>query len=207
LDQAAAVAALTDALNQNKPLDYQLQANTIAAKTDYVRTYSPRLPIYSYCVAAKDADTSLLNQFSASIAQTLSDPRGWSLGGKLKFQQVQSGCGMTLWLASAASLPTFSSGCSALYSCRVGTNVIINADPWLHATPTWNSHGGSLADYRALVVNHEVGHWLGFEHLHCSGPGQLAPVMQQQSIDLEGCQINAWPLQRELDQLRAMKGL
>jgi vancomycin resistance protein YoaR len=207
VDQAAAVAALTQALTELTDLEYTLVTNPVAAQTEYVRTYSPRLPTYTYCVGVRDVDAAYLSQFASSIAQTLSDGRGWSLAGKIKFQQVQSGCGMKLWLAAASALPTFSSGCSALYSCRVGSNVIINQDPWLHATPTWNSHGGSLADYRALVVNHEVGHWLGFDHWHCGGAGQPAPVMQQQSIDLEGCNINAWPLPAELSALRQMKGV
>ena len=53
-----------------------------------------------------------------------------------------------------------------------------------------------------MVINHETGHWLGLGHAYCSGPGQLAPIMQQQSIDMQGCQINSWPLPWELDAVR-----
>jgi hypothetical protein len=63
-----------------------------------------------------------------------------------------------------------------------------------------------LRDYRHMVVNHEAGHFLGFGHANCGGPGQLAPVMQQQSINLQGCQHNPWPLQWERQRLASRLG-
>ena len=47
------------------------------------------------------------------------------------------------------------------------------------------------------MVNHEVGHWLGLGHVSYCGRGNRAAVMQQQSISLEGCNANVWPLYSE----------
>ena len=49
-----------------------------------------------------------------------------------------------------------------------------------------------------MVINHEVGHWLGHGHETCATKGGPAAVMQQQSIDLEGCRFNPWPLESEI---------
>ena len=92
-------------------------------------------------------------------------------------------------------MPTYSSVCSVLYSCRVGRNVIINQSRWRHSSVHFT---GTKATYRTMVVNHETGHWLGRPHARCSGPGKLAPVMQQQSKGMQGCRPNAWPLAREI---------
>lgn len=70
---------------------------------------------------------------------------------------------------------------------------IINQDRWKGATPTWNNAKQSLRDYRHMVVNHEVGHWLDNRHAYCGGKGKKAPVMQQQSVNL-GCEPHQWPL-------------
>jgi hypothetical protein len=76
--------------------------------------------------------------------------------------------------------------------------VIINQTRWNRATPPWNAAGGSLRDYRHMVLNHETGHWLGKGHAGCPGRGKPAPVMMQQSKGLDGCRFNPWPTLREL---------
>ena len=80
----------------------------------------------------------------------------------------------------------------------MGKSVIINDNRWSGATVAWNNAGGDIRNYRHMVINHEVGHWLGHGHLSCSGANNPAAVMQQQSIDLQGCAFNPWPLDSEL---------
>jgi hypothetical protein len=139
-------------------------------------------------------------QFVYQVAETLADDRGWARAG-YAFNRVQSGgqANFSLILIQAELLDTVP-GCSSQWSCRSGVNVYINENRWNNATSAWNGAGGSLRDYRHMVVNHEVGHWLGHGHYNCSdSPNNLAPVMQQQSIDLQGCKFNPWPLEFEIN--------
>jgi hypothetical protein len=84
---------------------------------------------------------------------------------------------------------------------------VLNFDRWIGASPSWNAAGGSLDEYRSMLINHETGHRLGFSHRQCTGAGNPAPVMQQQSISLNGCTFNAWPSQPELDTLHQILGI
>ncbi|MFA5392660.1 MAG: DUF3152 domain-containing protein [Candidatus Paceibacterota bacterium] len=150
-----------------------------------------------YSVITRGIITADLTEFRSQANATLNSGQGWSRLG-VSFQEVSSGGNFLLVLSEASQVPSFSSVCSTIYSCRVGSYVIINQDRWLAATTSWNEAGGSLRDYRHMVINHEIGHWLGHDHGTCSGAGQLAAVMQQQSISLGGCNFNPWPLDSEL---------
>jgi len=150
-----------------------------------------------YYTVSQNGPTSDLGTFANLAHETLNDARGWSRLGA-KFVRVESGGTLRLVLAEASRLPSYSSGCSVDWSCAVGNTVIINDDRWTGASTAWNAAGGSLRDYRHMVINHETGHWLGHGHESCSAAGASASVMQQQSIDLMGCTFNPWPLESEL---------
>ncbi len=162
---------------------------------------------YTYNVAARGPVVTDLGQFSDHVARTLADPRGWSLGGSLRFVRTDGPADFTIWLAAAASVPSFGPPCSVEWSCRAGRNVIINEDRWRGASAAWPY---SLDSYQHFVVNHEVGHWLGFDHASCAGFGERAPVMAQQSkggSQLGLCRFNVWPLPGERSAAGARHGV
>ncbi len=168
--------------------------------TTAARTIGYRVPVrrrVTYHVETRGRITTSLATFKRQAQQTLAHAQGWRNGGT-QFRRVKRGGGFTLVLAEPRWLPRFSSGCSAQWSCRVGRYVIINQLRWKHATPSWNAARGSLRGYRHMVVNHEVGHWLGRGHVGCPGRGRPAPVMMQQSKSLGGCRFNPFPTRGEL---------
>lgn len=120
-------------------------------------------------------------EFAMAVRATLTDPRGWSLGGAVEFREVERGGRFVARLVSPATVATYFA-CSEWYSCRSGDDVLINMMRWREGVPWFES----LDAYRRHVINHEVGHALGFGHAHCA-------VMQQQSKGLQGCQAREWP--------------
>lgn len=150
-----------------------------------------------YSVRTRGKIVASMQDFRRLAQETYEDPRGWRAKG-VRFVPVARGGAFTLWLAAAGTVPTFSSSCSSMWSCRVGRNVIINQTRWRFASPAWNARHRSPRDYRHMVVNHETGHWLGKGHAGCPGRGQLAPVMMQQSKGTHGCRLNPWPTAAEL---------
>jgi hypothetical protein len=190
------IAQTKTALGAVQPLNFSFAA---AAKTKTI----------NYCAALKDVAPSNLPTLEAMLKNTYGDIRGWGLNGQVTFKQVGqgSGCDLTVWLSAASDMPSFGAICDTTWSCTVKPYVIINYDRWQNASPAWQQYGGSLEDYRHMVINHETGHWLGFNHSQCSRAGQLAPVMQQQSINLQGCAFNPWPLPVEQTMERSYLGL
>jgi hypothetical protein len=154
--------------------------------------------VRTYSVEVRGNVTADLGEFKAVAAATYADPSGWASAG-VSFQEVASGGNFVLILSEASLMKSYSSVCSAKWSCTVGNRVIINQDRWLGATDSWNGAGASLASYRTMVINHETGHYLGHRDNErvCQSAGAPAPLMQQQSMSLRGCAPNPWPLPEE----------
>lgn len=136
--------------------------------------------------------------FAEAVQSTLSDPRSWGHGGAMSFQRVGVAAAASgaydfkVALISPDSMEIFCPGVGTegYTSCRYADRAVINLARWETAVPDYK---GDIATYRLYVVNHEVGHALGHHHEFCAGPGQVAPVMQQQTLGLKGCVKNAWP--------------
>jgi len=151
--------------------------------------------VVTYEVRVRGEVEADIGVFRNHVRTTLRNPAGWSMSGDILFLPVSEGSDFVLWLADAETLPEFSPGCSALWSCRAGRDVVINEDRWDGGAPGW---AGDLDSYRHYVVNHEVGHWLGLGHRGCDTPGEPAPVMMQQSKSPAPCKNRVWPEAKEL---------
>lgn len=129
------------------------------------------------------------------IAGILADPRGWTADGHDAFQLVSSGSAdFVIKIATPDTVDAICGEAGLLtrgeVNCDVGATVVVNLKRWVQGSPEFN---GPIHDYRALIINHEVGHRIGHGHEGCPGPGKPAPVMMQQIKGLHGCVANAWP--------------
>jgi hypothetical protein len=155
-------------------------------------------PLRRFIVEVEDGIEADGAGFAEAVEATLADPRSWGNGGRMSFQRVgvaEAAAGQfefKVSLVSPGSMETYCPGVGTggYTSCRYGDRAVINLARWATAVP---HYGGDIATYRVYVVNHEVGHVLGNGHVTCPGPGRPAPVMQQQTLDLQGCTKNAWP--------------
>lgn len=167
------------------------------ATPDWFAPAAPAIRTVTYTVTTKGAVTSDMNEFRTVVAATLNDARGWTRLG-VAFERVDSGGDFTVYLAEASQVPSFHPVCDTETSCSIGRNVVINQTRWSGGAVAWSSAGGDLNGYRQYVINHEVGHWLGHGHRTCGGAGQPSPLMQQQTLNLNSCTPNPWPLSSEM---------
>jgi len=150
----------------------------------------------TYRVAVENSAGQQAAGFAAEVQQTLGDPRGWTAGGQVRFQRVPQAttADFTIYLATPATTDTMcaAGGLHTLRytSCRLPGQIVINLARWLVAVP---GYGAPLQAYRQFAVNHEIGRELGYGNQTCPGPRQPAPVMQQQTLGLAGCEPNPWP--------------
>ncbi|MER6155597.1 DUF3152 domain-containing protein [Streptomyces sp. NPDC001868] len=133
------------------------------------------------------------------VERILADPRGWTTDGKSAFQRVSGGA--TDFVVKVATPGTVDDICGQFglntggeFNCNVGDNVMVNLERWERATPVYAKN---VTAYRALIINHEVGHFLGQGHVTCPGKGKPAPAMMQQIKGMKGCVPNVWPYDSE----------
>jgi hypothetical protein len=164
----------------------------VAAGTSAVIGRSGTLLRFQVAVE-KDITALDLAAVAAFVEVTYADPRGWTNGGQWRFQRVGPGqpTNFTVYLVTPATRDALcGQGRDGFTNCREGNRVVLNIARWSTGVPGYNA---PLVTYRQYALNHETGHRLGEWHELCPGPGQPAPLMQQQTLGLHGCVANAWP--------------
>jgi Protein of unknown function (DUF3152) len=147
--------------------------------------------------------------FARTVDATLGNPKSWMGSGKYAFQRVDAGTPkIRITLASqetARQLCGFRIPFDS--SCFRGGRAVLNAARWERGAVAFQ---GNVVAYQQYVVNHEVGHALGFGHKPCAENGALAPIMMQQTwgvandylaalgtdnsvADGKVCLANPWP--------------
>ncbi|MGW4659179.1 DUF3152 domain-containing protein [Streptomyces sp. NPDC004279] len=143
--------------------------------------------------------------FAQAVQKTLNDGRSWAHSGARTFERVYSGKpdfvitlaspGTTAVWCAKSGLDTTEDNVSC--DSAATDRVMINAYRWAQGSTTY---GDAIHSYRQMLINHEVGHRLGYGHVTCDKDGELAPVMQQQTkfLDHDGihCLPNPWPYPR-----------
>ncbi|MFE9627467.1 DUF3152 domain-containing protein [Streptomyces sp. NPDC006527] len=140
--------------------------------------------------------------FAQAVQKTLNDDRSWAHNGARTFERIHSG--KPDFVITLASPGTTADWCAKSgldttvdnVSCDSAATerVMINAYRWAQGSKTF---GDAMYAYRQMLINHEIGHRLGYSHVTCDKNGDLAPVMQQQTKFLEHdgirCLPNPWP--------------
>ncbi|MFJ9027468.1 DUF3152 domain-containing protein [Streptomyces sp. NPDC102274] len=152
-------------------------------------------PLRRYRVQVENGIDISATDAATEIERILAHPQGWAAHGRGSFQLVSDNADFVIRIATPATADKLC-GAQGLdtggeLNCETVDGVVVNLRRWVLGSPTFE---GPASDYRHLVINHEVGHEIGLrQHLGCSGPGRLAPVMMQQIKGLDGCESNAWP--------------
>jgi len=143
-------------------------------------------------------DIKCLSNFISTI---LNDKRGWKTVIGKEFQIVNYyDADFHIFLANPDTVDEmcFPLQTNGIYSCRNGNQIIYNYFRWLSGAKDF---GIDIATYRLYLINHEIGHMLGWGHTSCPSQNALAPLMMQQSKSTDGCIPNGWPIYERINYL------
>ena len=177
----------------------------------------PTAEQFGYTVEVEDGIDTVDFGGDDSVARmvdaTLANPKSWTADGAVAFRRIAGD--EPAFRVSLASPMTVRENCgydieleASCYNSATG-RVYLNLARWVRGA---RSFQGDIGSYRQYLVNHEVGHAIGYPaHEPCPADGALAPIMMQQTfgvnngdihqLDPEGvvpdnddtCRYNAWP--------------
>ncbi|WP_319431301.1 DUF3152 domain-containing protein [Mycobacterium sp. RTGN5] len=180
---------------------------------------------FTYTVEIEDGvDTASFGGdegFARMVSETLSNPKSWIHNPQFGFERVDAGSEgvkpdfrvsltspMTVREGCGYEIPLESSCYNPAYGPDAQPRVFINESRWVRGAVPFQ---GDIGSYRQYLVNHEVGHAIGYQHHEpCDENGGLAPVMMQQTFstadndasrfdpeyvkaDGKTCRFNPWP--------------
>lgn len=150
----------------------------------------------TYRVEVEPATGVRLRWVTAEAERILSDERGWTGVDRWRLQRVPRRPDVRVVIATPATVDRLCAraGLRTMgeVSCWNGRFAAINVKRWRRGADAFPA---PLPAYRRYVLNHEVGHGLGYGHESCPRAGARAPVMQQQTFRTHPCRPNGWPAQ------------
>ncbi|WP_066910971.1 DUF3152 domain-containing protein [Millisia brevis] len=176
--------------------------------------------VFTYTVEIEDGvDTTSFGgdgSFAEMVDATLANPKSWIGDERFAFRRIDSGdpdfrvsltSQMSVRPACGYDIPLEVS----CYNPSIG-RVILNEPRWVRGAIAFQ---GDVGSYRQYVINHEVGHAIGYAaHQPCESNDGLAPIMMQQTfgtanddiaaldpagvVPMNGlvCRYNPWPYPR-----------
>ncbi|WP_253868761.1 DUF3152 domain-containing protein [Promicromonospora umidemergens] len=131
--------------------------------------------------------------FAESVLATLNDPRGWNAADGSTFAWTDSErYDARVVLASPDTTDELCLPLDTIgeLSCGIEETAVLNFKRWATGSQAWES----TSRYRQYLVNHEVGHVIGYRHDLCAGEGKHATIMVQQTTTTSGCIPEPWPV-------------
>lgn len=159
--------------------------------------------------------------FARMVTETLDNPKSWTHNPQFAFRRidtvtdddkpdfrvsltspmtVREGCGYEIEIETSCYNP--------IYGPDAEPRVFLNLARWVRGAVPFQ---GDIGSYRQYLINHEVGHAIGYTtHEPCDKNGGLAPIMMQQTFstsdndasrfdpgsvkpDNKTCRFNPWP--------------
>jgi hypothetical protein len=179
--------------------------------------------VFTYTVEVEDGiDTTSFggdDGFARMVSETLANPKSWTHNPQFAFTRIDASSGIEPDFRVSLSSPmTVREGCgydiqleASCYNPAYANSqrrVFVNEARWVRGAVPFQ---GDVGSYRQYLINHEVGHAIGYQrHEQCANNGELAPIMMQQTFstnnndaarfdpdtvhpDGKSCRFNPWP--------------